>query len=300
MMMRNLMLTLAYDGSDFHGWQVQPGLRTVQGCLEQALRRTLRHQVVVIGCSRTDSGVHAAAHVENVFTTLPTPTRNIFRSLGARLPKDMTALRLADVPLTFHATRSAVSKLYRYRIHNTTCRPCEQLLQRFVYHFWQPLDIERMREAAQHWVGTHDYSSFVSAGNERSSNVRTVHRIEISRVGWEIQIDIEGAGFLYKQVRNMVGTLVEIGRGHWPAAAAKEILDARDRANAGPTAPARGLCLRWVRYDIPSLPEPSPELRMRAESAEPPAGVMRAEVERLGRATAPAPPGIDLHEEPPA
>jgi tRNA pseudouridine38-40 synthase len=299
-MMQNLKLTLAYDGTDFHGWQFQPDLRTVQGCLEQALRRVLRHQVVVIGCSRTDAGVHAAGHVANFYTTNPAPTQAIFRSLGSRLPKDMTTLHLAEVPLTFHATQSADSKLYRYRIYNAVARPCEQLLQRFVYHFWQPLDIEAMRSAAECWVGRHDFSSFASTGNRRDSNVRTIHYIEIHRIGREIQIDIEGSGFLYKQVRNMVGTLTEIGRGRWPATRAREILDAQDREAAGPTAPARGLCLQWVRYDLPGLPHPSPALLERAACAEPPAGAARASVDQQARATAPMPPDLDTHEEPPA
>jgi tRNA pseudouridine38-40 synthase len=294
------MVTLAYDGSEFHGWQFQPEMRTVQGCLEQGLRRVLRHQVLVIGCSRTDAGVHAAGHVANCYTTHPGSIRALARSLGSRLPKDMTVLHMGEVPLTFHATHTAVSKLYRYRIYNAPGRPCQALLQRFVYHCWQPLDIATMRQAAAVWVGTHDFSSFASAGNVRDSNVRTILRIEIYRAGREMQIDIEGTGFLYKQVRNMVGTLVEIGRGRWTVTEAADILRARDRARAGPTAPARGLCLQWVRYDIPSLPPPPPELLARAEKAQPPAGALcqDEEVEGRPRSTAPMPPGVDTEEEP--
>lgn len=299
-MMRNLMLVLAYDGADFHGWQHQPNLRTVQDTLERALRRTVRHQVVVIGCSRTDSGVHAKGYVANFFTTSPTRDYAIFRSIGARLPKDMTLLHLAEVPLTFHATKSAISKLYRYRIHNVSNRPCEQLTQRYVYHFWQPLDMERMQAAADAWVGTHDFTSFASAGNDRQTNVRTIRRIEFHREGPEIRMDIEGEGFLYKQVRNMMGTLVEIGRGHWGVERAKEILDARDRSRAGTTAPARGLCLQWVRYDIPSLPPPTEEMAARAAAAEPPAGIFRATVDSHARSTAPLPDGVEIVEAPPA
>lgn len=298
-MMRNLMITLAYDGTDFHGWQFQPEMRTVQGCLEQALRRVLRHQVVVIGCSRTDAGVHAAGHVANVYTTNPAPMLGLFRSLGSRLPKDMSAVHMAEVPLTFHSTRSAVSKLYRYRIYNNQGRPCEQLLQRYTYHCWLPLDLERMRTAAEAWIGTHDFTSLASAGSVRDSNVRTVLRIEICRLGREVVLDIEGSGFLYKQVRNMVGTLVEIGRGQWPPSRAEEMLKARDRAAGGPTAPARGLCLQWVRYDIPNLPPPPPDLIERAERAQPPAGAARGneEVEDQPRSAAPTPPDLDMEEE---
>lgn len=299
-MMRNLMLVLAFDGADFHGWQQQPGLRTVQECLEQALRRCVRHQVVVIGCSRTDSGVHAQGYVANFYTTNPASDHAIFRSVGARLPKDMTLLNLMEVPLTFHSTKSAVSKLYRYRIHNVSARPCEQLSQRFTYHFWQPLDLERMRAAVAHWIGTHDFSSFASAGNDRQSNVRTVRRIELYREGPEIRMDIEGEGFLYKQVRNMVGTMVEIGRGHWSVEQARKILEARSRSHAGPTAPARGLCLRWVKYDIPGLPTPTVEMLERARGLQPPRGALRAAVDVRPRSEAPIPPGIEFEEEPPA
>lgn len=297
-MMRNLMMVLAYDGADFHGWQHQPGLRTVQDTLEKALRRTVRHQVVLIGCSRTDSGVHAQGYVANLFTTSPATDRAIFRSVGARLPKDMTLLHLAEVPLTFHATKSAVTKLYRYRIHNRSERPCERLTQRFVYHFWQPLDIERMRRAVRAWIGTHDFSSFASAGNDRQSNVRTIRRIDVYREGPEIRADIEGEGFLYKQVRNMMGTLVEIGRGHWDVSRAAEILAARNRAAAGSTAPARGLTLQWVRYDIPSLPPPSPEMMNRARGAAPPAGALRFDVDAQPAGSAPLPPEFSTDEEP--
>ena len=297
-MLRNLKLVLAYDGTDFHGWQYQPGQRTVQESLEKALRRTLRHRVALLGCSRTDSGVHAAGYVANLYTTSTAPAENIFRRIGSRLPKDMTLVHLAEVPLTFHATLSTVSKLYRYRIYNAPIRPVEQFCQRYCYHCWQPLDVDPMRQAAACWVGSHDFSSFASSGNARRTNVRTIHRIEIYRVGLEVRIDVEGDGFLYKQVRNMVGTLCEIGRGKWTAAGAADILAARDRTEAGPTAPARGLCLQWVRYDLPHLPPPSAELLEKARAATPPKGEQRARVDDRPFSTAPILPGVKVVEEP--
>jgi|CXWL01.1.fsa_nt_gi tRNA pseudouridine38-40 synthase len=299
-MLRNLMLTIAYDGADFHGWQEQPNLRTVQEVLTTALRRALRHQIVLIGSSRTDAGVHAAGHVANVYTTNPMSCDNVYRSVGSRLPKDLTLIYVEEVPLTFHATRSAVAKLYRYRIHNTGSRPCEQQNQRFVYHFWHRLDLDRMREAAKAWIGTHDFTALASTGNVRENNIRTITAIQICRIGPEVQIDVEGEGFLYKQVRNMVGTLVEIGRGQREVGDARKIIKSRDRRQAGPTAPARGLCLRWVRYDLPRLAKPSPQMLERAAAAEPPKGAQRAYVDHLPRSTAPLPPGIDTDEEPPA
>ena len=299
-MLRNFMLVLAFDGTDFHGWQYQPERRTLQACLEKALRRTIRHRVVVVGCSRTDSGVHGAGYVANLYTTTAAPSITVAKSAGSRLPKDMTLIRLREVPLTFHSTSSAISKLYRYRIHNAPGRPTERLTQRQTYHFWQPLDIERMRRAAAHWVGRHDFTSFASAGNDRRSNVREVHRIEIFRSGHEIRFDIEGGGFLYRQVRNMVGTLCEIGRGGWEVERAKTVLEAKSRSEAGPTAPARGLCLQWVRYDLPNLPKPTPAMLERAARARPPAGRERAQVDNKPMSTAPMPAGVDIVEEPSA
>ncbi len=247
-MYRNLKLLLAYDGSCFHGWQTQPGMETVQGTVEQAARRVLRHQVEVIGSGRTDAGVHAAGQVAGVLTTSSIPAYNIMRALGARLPKEISLREVIDVSLRFHARHSAESKLYRYRIHNRPGRPVERLQQRYCYHFWHGLDLVRMREAACHFVGTLDFSAMATAGCVRETMVRTVSRCDITRHYHEITIDVEGTGFLYNQVRNMVGTLIEVGRGRWEPEHVKAILESRERKEAGPTAPARGLCLQWVRY----------------------------------------------------
>lgn len=294
------MLVLAYDGTDFHGWQFQPEQRTVQECLEQSLRRTLRHRVNLLGCSRTDSGVHAAGYVANLFTPSEMREIAVMRSAGSRLPKDISLLHVREVPLTFHATRSSISKLYRYRIHNAVARPCEAMNQSKVYHVWNHLDVDRMRAAAEAWVGTHDFSSFASAGNDRQHNVRTIYRIEIGRAGEEVRIDIEGDGFLYKQVRNMVGTLCEFGRGHWPVSKAADVLAAKDRTQAGPTAPARGLCLQWVKYDLVNLPEPTPEMLARARAVEAPAGERRSTVDQQPLSSAPGAEvaDVDVYEPP--
>jgi len=253
-MLRNIKLLVAYDGTDFHGWQRQPGLRTVQGSLEQAARRVVRHQVVMIGAGRTDAGVHAAGQVANFITRSDIPVPNLFRAIGGRLPKDITLVHACEVPLVFHATRSAVRKLYRYTIHASRGRPVARLRQRYVYHFWQPLDADRMREAAQAFVGVHDFAAMASRGEERETTVRTVYACEVYRHYDEVIIDVEGRGFLYNQVRNMADTLIEIGRGHWEVDCVPRILESRDRRNAGPTAPARGLSLQWVAYDLNNLP----------------------------------------------
>lgn len=286
--MRNFKLTLAYDGSAFKGWQRQPGQRTVQDTVEQAVRRVVRHQVHVFGAGRTDAGVHAAGQVANVYSLTVMPAQTAFHAIGARLPKDCTLIHLDEVPLSFHATVSAVSKLYRYRVFNAPARPVETLASSFVYHFWHPLDVEAMRDAARHLVGTLDFSAFASRGNKRTHCVRTVLRLDIYRVGLEVRFDVIGTGFLYNQVRNMVGTLIEVGRGHWPSEQVRAIRDSLDRTQAGPTAPARGLCMQWVRYDLPGLPPDPP--------AEP---VAAAESPRLQSSLEPVmPPGTELEEEP--
>jgi tRNA pseudouridine38-40 synthase len=254
-MERNVKLLIAYDGTDFHGWQRQPGLRTVQGTIEQAARRVIRHQINAIGAGRTDAGVHAAGQVANLITTCDIPAHNLMRAIGGRLPKDVTLVRVTDVPKTFHATRSAQAKLYRYRIHNVAGRPVEHHRQRYTYHFWQPLDVEPMHAAARAFVGQHDFAAMASKGEERDSTIRTVYECTVYRHYSEVRVDVVGRGFLYNQVRNMVGTLIEIGRGHWPVDCVRAILASRDRRNAGPTAPARGLCLQWVRYDFAKLPD---------------------------------------------
>lgn len=252
-MERNIRLVIAFDGTDFHGWQKQMELRTVQGVLEQAVRRVVRHQVVIIGSGRTDAGVHAAGHVANFVTECAIPAVRLRKAIGSRLPKDMSLVEAADVARAFDARRAASSKLYCYRIHNARERPVGRLTQRQTYHFWNPLDVGRMREAAAHFVGTMDFIAMASKGSERETTVRRVLRCEVERWYDEVGISVEGTGFLYNQVRNMVGTLIEVGRGHWTPQRVAEILAGGDRRAAGPTAPARGLSLRWVRYPPPVL-----------------------------------------------
>ena len=254
------MLLVAYDGTDFHGWQEQPGLRTVQHVLEQAARRTVRHRVDIVCSGRTDQGVHAAGHISSFITTCAMAPAALQHSIGARLPKDVSIIALREAHPAFDARRNAVSKLYRYRIHNAEGRPVAHHVQRYTYHFWQPLDVERMRAAARHFVGEMDFTAMTARGGARESMVRRVLRCHVERHLDEIRIDVEGTGFLYKQVRNMVGTLLNVGRGGWTPDDVVRILKGRDRSQAGPTAPARGLCLRWVRYPPHLLvaPERSP------------------------------------------
>lgn len=256
---RNVRLLLSYDGTDFHGWQFQPGLRTVQGVLEEALRRVMRHPVRLMASGRTDAGVHAVGQVANVFTSSRIPSDKLCYAVGHRLPHDLSVVMAGDVSREFHATHSATSKLYRYRIHNTTERPVSQMTQRHTYHHWEPLDLEAMRVAASHFVGTKDFTAVASSRCDRETMVRSVFRCDVERHYDEVRIGVEGSGFLYHQVRNMVGTLIEVGRGRWAPERVAEILASRDRSQAGPTAPAHGLCLQWVRYPARLLrPDDSP------------------------------------------
>jgi len=225
-------------------------LRTVQDTLEQAVRRVVRHQALIHGSGRTDAGVHARGQVANFETTCELPAGNLCRAIGSRLPKDVSLIRVSEVPSGFRSSLHALSKLYRYTIYNDPGRPVERHRQPYVYHFWNPLDVHRMRAAAARLVGEHDFAGFASKGSDRETTVRTILRLDVYRHYSEIHIDTEGTGFLYNQVRNIAGTLVEIGRGHWEPPCVDEILASGDRSKAGPTAPARGLCLQWVRYDM--------------------------------------------------
>ncbi len=245
---RTLRLVLAYDGTDFHGWQRQAGVRTVQEEVEVVARRVIGEPLHVVGASRTDAGVHARGQTAHIRCQSTIPAWNLQRAIGDRLPPDVGLLHVGDAPPGFDAIRSARGKRYRYSIWNATRRPVSQLAGRYHWHVRYPLDADAIRRAARPLIGTHDFTSFATTGSPRESNVRTVQRIAVATRGPELQIDVFGTGFLYNQVRNMVGTLIEIGRGHWAPERTAEILAARDRRAAGPTAPPEGLCLAWVAY----------------------------------------------------
>lgn len=293
-MRRNIRLVIAYDGTDFHGWQKQPGMRTVQDAVEQAVRRVVRHQVNVNGSGRTDAGVHAAGQAANFETTCTMPVRNLQKAIGSRLPKDISLQHASEVPLGLRCSRDAISKLYRYRIHNEQNRPASRQQQRYTYHYWTPLDIHRMQAGANYLIGEHDFVGFASSGHGRECTVRTILRCDVYRHYSEVVIDVEGTGFLYNQVRNIVGTLIEIGRGHWEPERVRHIIESRDRSQAGPTAPARGLCLQWVRYDLTRTYEAPPA----PSDADQPAPVEEVPPADAAAADAASPDTDDL--EPPA
>ncbi len=254
---RTIFLLVAYDGTEFHGWQKQPEMRTVQDLIEQAVRRVVRHQVVVHGSGRTDAGVHAVGHVSHFVTTCPLPCDKLKHAIGSRIPKDVSLIEVREVHPDFHARGSAVCKLYRYRIHNAAHRPVELRTQRYAYHFWHALDIERMRAAAGYFLGEQDFAAMAAKDCAAESTVRKVLRCDVERHFDEVRMDVEGTGFLYKQVRTMAGTLVEVGRGQWEPECVAEILTSKDRTKAGPSLPARGLCLEWVKYPAALLAPPA-------------------------------------------
>lgn len=248
---RNIKLVIAYNGARYHGWQRQAaGIDTVQERIEEAALAVLRHRVVVFGAGRTDAGVHAEGQVANLYTTNhAVPLRGLRRAMNSRLPRDIAVRSAARVPDDFHASRSATGKTYRYRIHVSPARPVMHHEQ--VYHYWRPLDLEPMRDAAARLLGRHDFLGLATSAEQRQDTVRTIHRCEVAETGPEIRVSVQGDGFLYNMVRNLVGTLIEIGRGRWGPEQVDRILTSRDRRDAGPTAPPEGLALVCVHYGPP-------------------------------------------------
>ncbi len=245
--MRNIKLTVSYDGTDFNGWQTQPGYRTVQETLEKALAElTGEPRVRVNASGRTDAGVHAVGQVVNFYTNTHHSPETIVRAVNARLPHDLAVRDGCDVPEAFDANLDALRKLYRYVIHDGAVP--DVFLRRYCCQARRPLDADAMRRAAAPLQGRHDFHSFETDWPNRMSSVRTITHLGVSRFGDWIWIDVEADGFLYNMVRAIAGTLMNVGRGFWPVECVAEILNAEDRAQAGPTAPAQGLFLMRVTY----------------------------------------------------
>jgi tRNA pseudouridine38-40 synthase len=281
----NWKLTLAYDGSGFHGWQIQSaqsGLTTIQGTLADSIERLTGERPLPQGSGRTDAGVHALAQVVSFRLTAPVPAANLHRALNRILPAGIRVLSVEEVPYSFHARHSARSKTYEYRIFErrirrapgqpTIERICSPFLAPYAWDCRWPLSLDAMQDAATLLLGTHDFTSMAASDPDRSQRepdddsphppaaklnpVKTITLAEWSRSPGPTEHDllifrIAGNGFLHHMVRNIVGTLVEIGRGSLEPADLTRILEARDRMGAGPTAPARGLYLVEVLYDSP-------------------------------------------------
>jgi len=244
---RTLKLTLAYDGTNFAGWQVQANERTVQGVLEEVLLRITGEASRATASGRTDAGVHALGQVVSLGTGTHLSDKVLLRALNAELPDDVSVLSLQTVHDDFHAIRDSWRKRYQYRLIDGTIR--DVFLRRYAWHVFQNLDDQAMQQAAKPLVGRHDFSSFESSGAERASSVRTVTALNVARNDHLLTVDIQADGFLYNMVRAIVGTLVEVGRGAQPISWPAEVLEAKERSQAGPTAPPQGLFLCQVDYD---------------------------------------------------
>jgi len=249
-------LTIAYDGSGFHGWQEQkpvgnaPPVRTVQAVVRDAIQHVARQPVQVRGASRTDTGVHALGQVAHFDAAdLTIPIERLPDAINSRLPNDVEVRSAECANDTFDATSDAVEKQYRYRIWNTPVRPLQ--LRHVVYHCWHELNAEAMNAAAHRLVGEHDFAAFTNAGHGRLSTVRTLFDCHVTRPTGEapeLHAVVRGDGFLYNMVRIIVGTLIEVGRGRHDPTWIDELLSSGDRHRAGPTAPPQGLCLEWIHY----------------------------------------------------
>ncbi len=265
--MTNWKLELAYDGTDFHGWQIQPGLPTIQGELADAIERVTGERVLPQGSGRTDAGVHASAQVASFVLQAPIPPANLHRALNRTLPEAIRVLSAQQAPESFHARHSATAKTYEYRIFRGEI--CPPWLARYVYALNWPLDFDAMRLAAAHIVGEHDFTSFAAsdpdlgARNTESQdldpdddggpgNLRRIFSSQFGRdkdeAGEILIYQVRGSGFLHHMVRNLVGTFLDIGRGQFSPGDIPLILEKKSRSAAGATAPARGLLLKNVEY----------------------------------------------------
>lgn len=248
--MKRVMLTVAYDGTSYHGWQIQPNEETVEGVLNRCLSALLGEKIEVTGASRTDAGVHAMGNVAVFDTESPIPADKISYALNRSLPEDIRIQKSQEVDRDFHPRHCPSHKTYEYRIY---CAPFPMPIKRFYSYFtYVPLDVCLMSQGAQYLTGTHDFKSFCSVQTQAETTVRQIDSIEIleSRTGGDIVIRVTGRGFLYNMVRIIAGTLMEVGRGHIPPEEVEAILAAKDRQAAGPTAPACGLTLIKIEYII--------------------------------------------------
>lgn len=276
---RNLLLEIEYDGTSYNGWQVQRinkngnsrlRIRTIQGTLENTLQRILQEKIKLIAAGRTDSGVHAEAQVANFKTKSSVELWQLQKALNALLPEDISISKVEEVSFNFNSRFDAKSKIYRYTILNS--KSPSALLRKYTYFYFYPLNIRLMRKEAKTLLGRHDFKAFCASGSKTKDTFRKIKHIDIKRLAYSVErradkknkrffnytlnamryplivIDIEADGFLYNMVRNIVGSLLEIGRGRFAQGSLRKILAAKDRKLSGPLVPARGLCLIKAKY----------------------------------------------------
>lgn len=247
--MRNYLLKLEYDGTDYVGWQIQPNGQSIQAELEKALSQLLQCPTKVTAAGRTDSGVHAWGQAASFVTENNLPLRAYLKGLNSLLPHSIGVWEVQERELSFDARRSSRGKLYRYRIVNRKCR--SPLERRYAWEVFAPINEDAMQNAARYLVEKHDFRAFQASGCEALTTVREIRRLDVSRTDKVIVVNIEATAFLRHMVRNIVGTLVEIGQGRRSEQSLVATLQSKNRQQAGPTAPAQGLSLVEVFYDPP-------------------------------------------------
>lgn len=243
---RNIRLVLSYDGSDFSGWQVQPGLRTIQETVESVLETILKKNIRIHAAGRTDAGVHAFGQVASFFSDSSIPAEALLRAINSMLPHDIAALDVKDVGPDFHPRYSAKSKTYMYAINTAPVR--NPMFSRYVLHMKEALNIEAMTKAADIFLGEYDFASFMGVGTPVKSTIRTIMESAVFIRGDMLYYAIKGNGFLKHMVRNIVGTLLDVGKGKIDPLDINRIIDSKNRSEAGPTAPPQGLYLVGVEY----------------------------------------------------
>lgn len=244
--MRNLLLTIRFDGTAYHGWQVQENSITVQQAFQDAWEKIFSARENVIGCSRTDSGVHADKYCCNVRTVTDMPCPEIVYAMNAVLPNDIAVLSCEETDWDFHARYSAVSKRYEYRIWNSPVK--NPFISKYSLQVKYPLDASLMNKNASDFLGTHDFAAFCASGSSVADTVRTVTKAEVSRQGELVTFTVEANGFLYNMVRIMTGTLIDVSSGKIPDGSVPEIINSKCRERAGVTAKPHGLFLADVKY----------------------------------------------------
>lgn len=251
--MRNIKVEIEYDGTNYRGWQIQQKRpeelgteKTIQGIIERVLSGILQEEIRIIGAGRTDAGVHALGQVASFKTKSKMPMAVIQRALNALLPKDIIIVDTEEAKPDFNSRFDALSKTYRYQILNRDYASAFDRL--YQYHVPYKLDAKLMNREARTLIGRRDFKSFQAADKKERMSVRNMRRASVRKDGPIINIDLEANGFLYNMVRNIVGTLIEIGRGKLPPGSMRRIIRAKDRTQAGPTALAKGLCLMRIRY----------------------------------------------------
>ena len=245
--MRNIRLLIEYEGTHYAGWQWQKNGKTIQETLSKAIERVIQEKVEIHGAGRTDAGVHALGQVANFKTNSIIPAERLLHAVNFYLPPDITVKEVSDAEESFHARYCAKSKVYQYTLFNDWTRT--SLHRNFFYVCGFRLDVDKMIAATRHLMGTHDFTSFTTKALCGKNRIRTIKKLDIKKDGRYIYFTIEADGFLYNMARTSVGTLIEIGRGKIAVESISDILDAKDRNLAGPTAPAKGLCLMEVKYE---------------------------------------------------